>query len=81
MSKTEKNSNNKEMSFISKVSEERILNLKHAAEIRTNLGDPDECLIRVNKFLQEVITNIRWHKSCYSSFTHKHKIVQLKSKE
>ena len=72
---------NKELSLISKVSEESIQNLKYAAEIRTNLADTDECLLRVNQFLQEEPKNNKWHKSCYSSFTHKNKIVRLKSKE
>ena len=76
-----KKSSNKEISLITKISEESIQNLQHAVENRTNLGDMDECLIRVNQFLQEEPKNIKWHKNCYSSFTHKNKIVRLKSKE
>ena len=51
LSEAEKNSENKEIRLISKVSEDSISRLRTAAQIRIDLRDIDECLIRVNNFL------------------------------
>ena len=48
---------------------------------RKNAGDKNDIIDRIDKYLQnDQAINIRWHKACHNSFTHKSTIQRLEAK-
>ena len=66
---------------LQKATTEGILQVKNAAEKRTELGETSDICKRIDKYLQndsEInISLMKWHKSCYGNFTQKSKIDRL----